>query len=44
MAGGEGVSLSDVSCMGEVELVLFMPRKAVRDKDGELVCGVRVGA
>jgi hypothetical protein len=38
------VSPSDVSHVSEVELVLFVPRKAVRDKDGELVRGVRVGA
>ena len=44
VAGSKGVSPSNMSRMGEVELVLFVPRKAVRDKDGELVRGVRVGA
>jgi hypothetical protein len=43
MAGGKGMSPSDMSSMGEVELVFFMPQKAVWDKDSELVCGVGVG-
>ena len=43
MAGGEGVSPSDVLGVGEVELVLFVPWKTVRDEDGELVRGVGVG-
>ena len=44
MAGGEGVSSGDVSGVGEVELVFFVPWKAVRDKDGKLVHGVGVRA
>jgi hypothetical protein len=44
VAGSKGVSLGDVLGMGEVELVLFMPQEVVRDKDGELVCGVGVRA
>ena len=44
VAGGEGVSPSDVSGVREVELVFFVPQEAVWDKDGELVCGVGVGA
>ena len=44
VAGGEGVGLGDVSGMGEVELVFFVPRKTVWDEDRELVGGVRVGA
>jgi hypothetical protein len=44
VAGGEGVSPSDVSGMGEIELVFFVPWETVQNEDGELVCGVGVGA
>jgi hypothetical protein len=44
VAGGEGVSPSDVSSVSEVELVLFVPRETVWDEDGEFVGGVRVRA
>ena len=44
VAGGEGVSPSDVSSVSEVELVLFVLREMVWDEDSELVGGVRVRA
>jgi hypothetical protein len=44
VVGGEGVGPSDVSGMGVVELVFFVPQETVRDEDGELVCGVGIGA
>jgi hypothetical protein len=44
VAGGEGVRPGDVSGVGEVELVLFVPRETVWDEDGELVRGVGVRA
>jgi len=44
VAGGEGVRPGDVSGVGEVELVLFVPRETVWDEDGELVSGVGVRA
>ena len=43
VAGSEGVSPGDVLGMGEVELVLFVPQKMVRDEDGKFVRGVWVG-
>jgi hypothetical protein len=44
VAGSEGVSPGDVPGVGEVELVLFVPRKTVQDEDGKFVRGVWVGA
>jgi hypothetical protein len=43
VAGSEGVSPGDVSSVGEIEFVFFVPRKTVQDEDGELVRSVQVG-